>query len=52
MNKIGQFSGTNISRTTDVIFLNFVMGSSIYVCKAKIHKFGRNQLSNFGDTEG
>ena len=30
LNKIGQFSGTNISRNTKAIHFNFDMGSSAY----------------------
>ena len=49
--KIGQFSETNILRTTEVISFSFDMWSSVYV-KQKMHKFGRNQLSSFGDISG
>ena len=49
--KIGQFSGTNISRTTKAISFNFDMWSYIYV-RQKICKFGKNRYSSFGDTEG
>ena len=49
--KIGQFSGTNILRTTKAIFFNFDMSSCVYV-RQKICKFGRDWYSSFGDTEG
>ena len=49
--KIGQFLGTNILRTAKAISFNFDMRSSVYV-RQKIYKFGRNQHSSFGDTEG
>ena len=49
MKKIGQFSETNISRTTKAISFNFDMSSCVYV-RQKICKFGRNRYSSFGDT--
>ena len=51
MKKIGQFSGTNILRNAEVISFSFDIWSSIHV-KQKMHKFGINQLSSFGDMEG
>ena len=41
--KIGQFLGTNISRTAEAISFNFDIYSSVYV-RQKIYKFGRNLL--------
>ena len=49
--KIGKFLGTNISRTADAISFNFDVWNSVYV-RQNLYKFGRNQLSSFGDTEG
>ena len=43
MKKIGQFLGTNISRSAKAISFNFDMRSSAYV-RHKIYKFGRNGL--------
>ena len=51
MKKIGQFLGANISRTAKAISFKFDMQNSVYV-RQKIHKFGRDRLSSFGDTEG
>ena len=51
MKKIGQFSGTNISRITKAISFNFDMLNCVYE-RQKICKFGRNRYSSFGDTEG
>ena len=48
MKKVGQGSGIN---STEAISFNFDMSSSVYV-RPKIYKFGRNQLSSFGNTEG
>ena len=46
-----QYLRSNISRTAEAISFNFDMLSSVYV-RQKIYKFGRNQHSSFGDTEG
>ena len=51
MKKIGQFSGTHISRITGPISFKFGMKGHVYGGH-KIREFDRDRPSGYGDTRG